>query len=244
MSTQPEWFKDWFNSSYYHSLYQHRNDAEAALFIDNLIEHLQLAPQSHIWDLACGKGRHAKHIASKGFQVIGTDLAENSILEAQKNSPDNLEFFVHDMRRPFRINYFEAVTNLFTSIGYFKNYNDNYKVFESVHQSLKPNGLFVIDFFNAECIKQQLTHTATLERGELTFHITKRIENNTIIKTISFSDKGKDYYFEEFVSLLDLEAFKALAKASSFTLKHTFGNYQLEQFDVNKSDRLILVFQK
>ena len=31
------WFKNWFNSPYYHQLYFNRDEAEAAKFIDKLI---------------------------------------------------------------------------------------------------------------------------------------------------------------------------------------------------------------
>ena len=34
---QDTWFKDWFNSPYYHKLYAHRDEMEAAGFIDKLI---------------------------------------------------------------------------------------------------------------------------------------------------------------------------------------------------------------
>src|SRR5688572_19479368 len=99
------WFKDWFNSPYYHQLYFQRDDAEAAAFIDKLIDHLQPSPRSMMLDVACGKGRHSIQLASKGYFVTGIDLSEDSIIEAKKFETDNLEFFVHDMRLPFRINY-------------------------------------------------------------------------------------------------------------------------------------------
>ena len=63
------WFADWFNSPYYHLLYNHRNEAEAAAFIDNLVAHLAPPPASRMLDLACGKGRHALQLAGKGFET-------------------------------------------------------------------------------------------------------------------------------------------------------------------------------
>lgn len=35
-----EWFKAWFNSPYYHILYDNRNDAEAEEFIHQLVNFL------------------------------------------------------------------------------------------------------------------------------------------------------------------------------------------------------------
>ena len=41
-NTKKEWFETWFNSKYYHILYQHRNDHEAAEFIDALVRHVEM----------------------------------------------------------------------------------------------------------------------------------------------------------------------------------------------------------
>ena len=54
-----EWFRDWFNSPYYHILYKNRDLKEANLFISNLTEHLSLNYDSRVLDLGCGKGRHS-----------------------------------------------------------------------------------------------------------------------------------------------------------------------------------------
>jgi 2-polyprenyl-3-methyl-5-hydroxy-6-metoxy-1,4-benzoquinol methylase len=88
MAEQP-WFKDWFNSPYYHQLYFQRDDKEAAAFIDKLIGHLQPPAGSRMLDVACGKGRHSIQLASKGYDVTGIDLSADSIREAQKHTADN-----------------------------------------------------------------------------------------------------------------------------------------------------------
>lgn len=238
------WFKDWFNSPYYHILYKKRDDKEAQFFMDALAKHLQLNASHKIWDLACGKGRHSIYLNSKGLNVIGTDLSENSIKEALKNSNDTLEFYTHDMRTPFRINYFTHVFNLFTSIGYFEDERDNLKVFKNVFQSLKPGGLFVVDFFNVLDVKACMIPDNKMIVEGIEFHICKKIENNKIIKRIEFSDKGKDYFFEEKVSLLNKFSFESMAAAAGFKLENVFGDYQLNPFDEKKSDRLILMFRK
>lgn len=239
-----EWYVDWFNSPYYHLLYNNRNYNEANFFIDNLCGHLKLEPQATIWDLACGKGRHSIALNKKNFHVIGTDLSVNSITEASTCINPTLEFFVHDMRQPFKVNYFDAVFNLFTSIGYFKDLNDNYSVFKNVGLALKKEGVFVIDFFNSNKVISSFKSAYNEKRGEINFEIKKKIVNNTIIKRIEFSDKGKNYYFEESVSLLKKPDFEDFAEEAGFTLKHCFGNYQLEPFDEKNSDRLILIFKK
>jgi SAM-dependent methyltransferase len=239
-----DWFKDWFNSPYYHLLYNNRNTSEANHFIDNLTKYLQLKNDAVIWDLACGKGRHSIKLNELGYTVVGTDLSQESILEANKLSNNKLDFFVHDMRTPFRINYFDAVFNLFTSIGYFNDQRDNYAVFQNVHNSLKPNGVFVIDFFNSVKVESCLVASAEEKRGDLVFKISKHIKDKKIVKQIKFADKGKEYNFEESVMMYTLDDLFNYAKKAGFVVKETFGNYDLEKFDEQNSDRLILIFSK
>lgn len=239
-----EWFKDWFNSPYYHLLYNNRNENEAIFFINNLCAHLDLKPEANVWDLACGKGRHSICLNKRGFKVVGTDLSQNSINEASKNSNPNLDFFVHDMRDPFRINYFDAVFNLFTSIGYFENFNDNFSVFKNVAKALKPNGVFVVDFLNSESIANFINSKYQEQRETITFKIEKKIENNSIIKHIEFTDGNKDFYFEESVSLLKKEDFENFARSAGLKIENIFGNYKLDAFDPKNSERLILIFKK
>lgn len=238
------WFKNWFDSKYYHLLYNKRDDTEANFFIGNLCDYLKLEPPGRIWDIACGKGRHTIAFGKKGYQVTGTDLSKNSIKEALSHTIPNVEFYVHDMRRPLRANYFDCVVNLFTSIGYFENYRDNFQVFKNVNSALKPGGFFVIDFFNAEKVKRSIVPEYDEQRGEVTFHIKKSFKENVIHKQISFEEGSKKYRFEETVTLLGEEDFKNFAEKSGFTLVDTFGNYSLNAFDVNTSDRLILIFKK
>ncbi len=238
------WFKDWFNSSYYHLLYNKRDENEAGLFITNLTNYLKLQAGSKVWDLACGKGRHSIAFSKKGYDVIGTDLSENSIQDAINQKEPNVEFYVHDMRKLFRTNYFDCVVNLFTSIGYFENYNDNFSVFKSVYASLNPNGIFVVDFLNAEKVKQSLIPNQTEQRNDITFNISKKIINNVVHKKINFEHKSKSYFFEETVSLIQKEEFESFAASCGFKLENVFGDYTLNKFDKTNSDRLILIFKK
>lgn len=95
---------------YYHILYQHRDDTEAELFLDHLLEYLHPPAGSKMLDLGCGKGRHAVYLNEKGFEVTGIDLSESINYTVRT---DQLIFFVHDMRKLFRVNDFDYVFNLF-----------------------------------------------------------------------------------------------------------------------------------
>lgn len=241
---QNPWFKTWFDTNYYHILYKHRDYSEASLFIDNISQYLKLMPNNMCWDLCCGKGRHSIYLNKKGYNVIGTDLSEQSINEANKHSNEHLEFYTHDMRNLFRTNYFNTVFNLFTSFGYFDKQSDDVNVFKAVEKALKPNGYFVFDFLNENFIKSNLVLNESKTIENITFHISKKVENNTVIKHINFTDNNAEYNFEERVKLFSKSYFEELATLSNLNIIHTFGNYKLENFDINNSPRLILVLQK
>ncbi len=241
---QKEWFSSWFDTSYYHILYKNRDYSEAALFIDNITQFLKLKDDSICWDLCCGKGRHSIYLNKKGYQVVGTDLSQQSILEANKHRNNLLEFHQHDMRELFKTNFFDVVFNIFTSFGYFNTKQDDVSVFNSVQQALKSNGYFVFDYLNSNYIKQTLVDKDIKVIDGIEFLISKKIENNTIIKSIDFEDKGQVFHFEEHVKLFDKSYFENLAKECNLTLLNTFGNYQLKEFDIHTSPRLILVLQK
>jgi len=240
LNSNPEWFAEWFNSPYYHILYKNRDDQEAAAFIERLCAFLKLTPESSILDLACGAGRHSRVLHQLGYKVSGCDLSPNSIAEAKANSSAEIDFYVHDMRLPLPHKY-DAILNLFTSIGYFKELEDNLQVFESVSKGLNANGTFVIDFMNCNKIVREMKPRYVLTIDDITFHIKKEISHGRILKTITFEDKGESYFFQEKVQVLTYEIFEDLLTKAGFKIKTVFGSYKLDAYDAEQSDRLILI---
>lgn len=241
---QSKWYEKWFDSPFYHVLYKDRNLLEAQSFIDRLLEFLKLQPPANVLDLACGKGRHSRYLAEKGFEVTGIDLSDSSIQYAQSFEQVNLSFYRHDMRDPFRINYFDATFNFFTSFGYFESPKDDLLTIQNVANGLKNQGLFVLDFMNAPYVKRHLKTSSEKIVDGIHFHIERSIEGVFVVKKISFDYQGSGYLFEERVRLLSLEEFKALFDQVGLKLFYTFGNYQLDPFVTLDSPRLILVARK
>lgn len=239
-----EWFECWFDSPYYHVLYKNRDFSEAELFIDNLIQLLNPEKTNRFLDVGCGKGRHAIYLNKKGFDVTGIDLSKKSIACAKLSENETLHFYTHDMRKLFRTNYFDFALNLFTSFGYFENERDNYVVINSASKTLKPNGTFVLDFMNSKKVIANLVSEETKIVEGIEFKISKTVEDNFIVKKIQFTDKGKAYQFEECVKALTLNDFEKYFEANKLKIVHLRGNYKLEEFDEERSERLIIVARK
>lgn len=239
--TKP-WYASWFDTPFYHILYQDRDEKEAAYLINNLLTHLKLSPPAKILDLACGKGRHSRYLNNLGYDVVGVDLSQQSIAYAKQYENERLHFEVHDKLDPLA-NKFDAIFNLFTSFGYFEDVNDNLRVIENIKAGLKTNGYGVIDFMNAHKAKRLLVAEETKTVDGITFHLKRYVKDNVIFKDISFNFADKDYHYTERVSALKLEDFKHFFAKANLELIDVFGDFNLSAFDYENSDRLILIFK-
>ncbi len=132
-----EWFYDWFNSPYYHLLYNKRDNAEAEYFVNNLCTHLKPPPHSRLFDIACGRGRFSVYLNKQGYDVTGIDLSVESIRYARQFENDSLHFFAHDMRQLAYSNYFDIALNLFTSFGYFRTDEEHIRTLINFNRALK-----------------------------------------------------------------------------------------------------------
>lgn len=236
------WFATWFDSSYYHLLYQHRDDTEAQFFMDNLVQHLTLPAKAKILDLACGKGRHSIYLANKGFDVVGVDLSPESIEHAQQFEHEHLHFDTHDMRMPLTVGPFDYIFNLFTSFGYFPTEEEHLQTLREMKRGLKSkDSTLVIDFFNAHQVIQDLVLTEEKTLSDIHFKINRRVENGYILKDIRFEDKGQKFHFQEKVRAFTLEDFQGLFEQVGLVLQESFGGFDLSPYQPQKSNRLILI---
>ena len=210
-----EWFSTWFDSPYYHRLYADRNEAEAAGFTDALIARLRPRPGSRVLDLGCGAGRHARRLASKGYDITGIDLSASSIAEAKRAERPHLRFRRQDMRMPFGNLTFDYVFNFFTSFGYFEDEGDHQTVARNMAAALKKGGRLVLDrgFFFKRIV---------MDDGKV----------------------GASAQHVEQVARFTLGDFDRMLGAHGLTIEQVYGDYQLGPYDTRTSPRLILVARK
>jgi ubiquinone/menaquinone biosynthesis C-methylase UbiE len=238
------WFANWFDSPYYHTLYKNRDEKEAQVFIDNLIDYLQINKGSKLIDIACGKGRHAKYFNKKGMDVVGVDLSQNSINTAKKDENKNLQFLVHDMRENYQKDAFDVVTNLFTSFGYFENNKDEQKAINAMANNLKKEGILIIDFMNTKKVIANLVLNEQKTINNIQFDITRQVKDGFIIKDIRITDGKEEQQFQEKVKAITLADYSEFITNAGLKIIDIFGNYKLDNFDEEISDRLILICKK
>ena len=232
---------DWFDSDYYHVLYKNRDYSEARNFIDNIVQYIDLKKGSQILDLACGIGRHSIYLDKIGFKVVGTDKSPNNIKKAKASHNQSLSFLQMEMIDDTNHKY-DGIFNLFTSFGYV-NHDYNLKTIKNIERQLKDDGIVVIDFMNTLFVKNNLVIEETKVIDDLSFKIKRKSDGKHIYKEIKFNDQ-KDYFFQEKVMDLSLNDFENYLKRHNLKIIKTFGDYNLNEFDIKNSERLVMVIKK
>jgi len=158
-----EWFADWFGHTYL-DLYPHRDDVDARQAVALIAANVPLA-DARVLDLACGQGRHAIQLGAEGGRTVGVDLSAVLLHKARHGTPPVRNLVRADMRRlPFQSGVFDVVVNLFTSFGYFGDDAEHESVLKTVAGLLVPGGWFVIDFLNADQVRNGLIHSERMDR--------------------------------------------------------------------------------
>ena len=245
IGSRKNWFKNWFDTEFYHKLYAHRNDKEAEEIVSAIIQELQPQRAASILDLGCGNGRHAKYLAAQGFNVTGLDLAFSSIQHARKWETETLRFYRHDMREPFGDTCFDYVFNFFTSFGYFSA-EENDRVIQNMVNSVRGNGFVMIDYMNVTHSVKGLIPEEEKEIDGIVYKIKRYTDENYIYKQIEIDNvqAGRPYVYTEKVMKLNQKDFHAMFEKNGLKPVNVYGDYKLNEYQVETSPRLILLAQK
>jgi SAM-dependent methyltransferase len=242
------WYEEWFWSDAYTVVYDHRDEEEAERLI-NLIERaIDPSPQAYILDIGCGRGRHARALARRGYCMTGVDLSEEAIEEARAEAAaEDLDattsFQVGDMREPVCEDCADGVVNLFTSFGYFEEDTENQRALAAMATALRPGGWFLQDFLNAPVVADSLGASEHETEEGVRIHQDRWIENGRVNKKITIEhDDGTDS-FQESVRLYTLDDLKEMYAAVGLTLAELFGDYDGAEY-TPESPRLLLHARK
>ncbi len=115
-----------------------------------------------VLDIPCGPGRHSLPLAQAGHRVLAVDRTqsyldalEQSLAErraAQSARDFHLQTLCCDMRALDRSEAFDLAINLYTSLGYFEDLDDDRAVLRNLHRALRPGGKLVVDLLGREIL--------------------------------------------------------------------------------------------
>ncbi|MCG8453561.1 MAG: class I SAM-dependent methyltransferase [Spirochaetales bacterium] len=135
---------------------------------------LESLTQSHpgagpLLDLGCGPGRHSLELARRGYKVIGIDLHQPYLQQAQDRAiQENLEqstsFVNADIRHYHAPTPLAGALSLFQTIGYTEDIEDDLSLCKKTQENLAPGGWFLIESDGKEVIARNLEHRTWIER--------------------------------------------------------------------------------
>jgi ubiquinone/menaquinone biosynthesis C-methylase UbiE len=101
---------------------------------------------ARVLDAPCGYGRHSIVLARSGYRVVGADRSPVLLEEARRRAGDlELELVEADYRElPFEDSEFDAVLNLFTSLGYLGREGDA-EALREFRRVLRSGGRLVVE---------------------------------------------------------------------------------------------------
>ena len=131
-------------------------DYEATVaFYDEILEREGLHPRTAV-DLACGTGSVTAILAKKGLRVIGVDMSEEMLTQAQQKSCEleNQPLFLccplQELHLPRGVDL--AVCAL-DSLDYITNPTDCAEAIRRVYKLLNPGGIFIFDVNTPEKLR-------------------------------------------------------------------------------------------
>jgi SAM-dependent methyltransferase len=141
------WWRDYFDASY-HDLHDPLfPEAESRREVAGMRELLGLAEDARVLDVPCGWGRHTRLLAEAGHDVVGADLSPALLARAKAPADGRPPGYVAaDVRAlPFRSGSFDAVLNVFTSLGLFLDDAEDVRALREARRLLRPGGRFLLE---------------------------------------------------------------------------------------------------
>lgn len=197
-------------------------------------------------DLCCGPGRCSIALEQKAFTVTGVDRTKfllDKAREKARAAKAKVEWIQMDMRGFGREDAFDLVLSMFTSFGYFDNKDEDLLVLRNVFNSLRSDGIFLIDVIGKERLAKILQPTTSetlpdgtklIQRHEI-FDDWTRIRNEWILIR-----KGKAKSFQFHHTIYSGQELRDRMSQTGFTGVKLYGNLDGAEYGPN-AQRLIAV---
>lgn len=208
-----------------------------------------------VLDCACGTGQHLPLFHSLDCEVIGSDISDAMLAQAQKNLAEyGVVVPLHkvDYRELPRYfdRQFDAVMCLSSSILHMPTEAEVLRAFESMREVLREGGTLVLTQGTTDKQWKEKPRfiLAVNERDFTRLFVIDYIAEGARynILDIHHTDKVRDFevWSVEYSRIYLMDDQEKLLKASGFEMVEFYGSYRLEPYEKQTSDRLITVARK
>lgn len=137
-----DWWRDYFGADFFQLHVDLFPEELSRREVAGMLELLALPVGARVLDVPCGWGRHSVLLAQQGYDVVGADLSYD-LLRRGAAGP---HYVAADVRsQPFADATFDAVINVFTSLGLFLDDQEDLQALREAHRLLKPGGRFLLE---------------------------------------------------------------------------------------------------
>jgi 2-polyprenyl-3-methyl-5-hydroxy-6-metoxy-1,4-benzoquinol methylase len=182
-----------------------------------------------------------------GFKVTAVDISQRLISEAKKSAEQagaEIDFVLSDILEYETNSKFDLVVNLFTSIGYFDNDEENYAVVKKAYNLLNQGGCFVLDYFNKDFLLKNLIPMTVFSENGLKIIQNRSVDGKRVVKKITIDKDGSSEEFYESVRLYSFKEIINYIKKAGFTIIKQYGDYLGNSYESESSPRLIIFAMK
>jgi SAM-dependent methyltransferase len=243
-----EWWEEFFDNIWLEGGFLGTGERSSVEKIDYLWRQLRLKPGSRLADICCGIGRDALPLAERGIEVTGVDFSQKYLDYAEEHSTGlPLRFVCADMRQTgLPGSSFDAVTNLWTSFGYFEDEAENEHALAEMARLLKPSGRLVMQMASRDGILHNFRPRSfdkrgdwlVLEEGKFDYHTSR---NNG--HWLWIDSAGKRYERDLSLRMYCLHELRAMGEHHGLSLLTAHGNFAGEELS-NSHTHMLLTFIK
>lgn len=248
MKSRVEWWEGFFSDLWLEVQKARKTDKETRHEVEFIESVLRLAPHSRVLDAPCGVGRHSIELARRGHQVTGIDIALPLLDDAREIAKEHnvtVRWEHRDMRDIPWKGEFDAVFCFWGSFGYF-NDAGNADFIDSVFQSLKPGGRFLLDTHVAETLLPGLVEERGWSRVGNTTVLEERHYDHVSARTTTewtLLQEGKTFKSSTSIRLYTFRELSSLLERCGFGNLQAYGSIDSEPFRLG-STRVYLVSTK
>jgi ubiquinone/menaquinone biosynthesis C-methylase UbiE len=157
-------------------------------------------PLSYAIDCACGTGAITTRMAKKGVKMVGIDISEEMLAEAQANARNNavsIMFAKMDMQKFEVHKQADAVISACDGVNYLATLSELKRFFECAYRALKPNGLLMFDISSRHKLQKILGNsTFAADEGDIAYIWQNAYDSSSklIEMNLSFFKKDGEKY--------------------------------------------------
>jgi ubiquinone/menaquinone biosynthesis C-methylase UbiE len=141
--TPRDWWRRHFDQTYWRLHGPLFPEGLSRREVAGMIELLGLPLDARILDAPCGWGRHTVLFAEAGYSVMGADLSLDLLMQTPPGMPPVAAADIRAL--PFADATFDAVLNVFTSLGLFLDDAEDVQALSEARRVLLRGGVFLLE---------------------------------------------------------------------------------------------------